>query len=587
MHERLAAAGGGELEQRLAQGDLAVGVRGLAAGGGHRPAPSSSPRAADDVHVGDAVRGGGELGHHVDARAAQPVEQGEGVGVGEPVGVDDDAAVDRAERDRVAVALQQLEQGVAEGALGVERGALAVGDDGGSQPPGGGSPGRSPGARRRTRPARARSRRRGGGSAGSHYSGASSSYARARLQAQRARVLDAVGALLARPGRGRTPEARGGRERAASTAASRPSRRARPCAPARASRRSPRPLPPGCASVARQRGAVQRDVERVEPDDRELDDAVGERREVALGRRGHARSSSGTGPASGCRESSRSYRARTCSVVSVRALEGREDGVEVEVLDHRAVVAELPVGERDLRVERLVRRQRTGGPASSRSIFSCRRRTARRAAVVQDAVPVEVAAGAVQHEAGGELEDVVGGQVTRNALVHSRSRTPIAMTGGCERVLELAERAVAVDVARGQHGEAAAATQLVEGLVENQGAPSQPTRPLSVSITQPRLSRPNRGAHQNPWMPGRPRPSGHAARGDSSRGEVPAVVGQGVADVGAHRARRRRGGPALPVAAVGAGDQGAGAAAAVRGCHAIRAQGVQQQAVQARSRAAS
>ena len=61
-------------------------------------------------------------------------EQGAGVLVAHQLvvgaGVDDDAAVERPERGRVAVALQELAEGVPEGAFaGVAR-AAAVGDDG-------------------------------------------------------------------------------------------------------------------------------------------------------------------------------------------------------------------------------------------------------------------------------------------------------------------------------------------------------------------------------------------------------------------------------------------------------------------------
>ncbi len=126
---RLALARAAILEQRLAQRAFPVRVRGLAAGGELDGQARLPLLAADHVDVGEAERGGGELDERPDPDAAQPREQvARGRVLHHPVDLHDDALVERAEAQRVPVALRQFQYAVGDGMFEIEARAKPIGD---------------------------------------------------------------------------------------------------------------------------------------------------------------------------------------------------------------------------------------------------------------------------------------------------------------------------------------------------------------------------------------------------------------------------------------------------------------------------
>jgi hypothetical protein len=124
----LAGAGAAELQQRLAERAGAVRVRGFAAGGDLDGGARLARVVADDVEVGQAEIGAGELDGDADAKGAQAVEEGGDSGLLVGVEIHHGALVEGAVGDDVAVALEQLHQPVGDGVRQVEAGAEAVGD---------------------------------------------------------------------------------------------------------------------------------------------------------------------------------------------------------------------------------------------------------------------------------------------------------------------------------------------------------------------------------------------------------------------------------------------------------------------------
>ena len=294
------------------------------------------------------------------ASGVEPVQQGQRVGVPEPGEVETTPRSIARNAVGVAVALQHLEQRVGDRAVGVEGRALAVGDDRGE-----------PAAGRRRRRAGRRGR---GDQLGRHQHALAVAQpghrqplqrpvvgvVAARLQAQGARVRDPVGALAARPARRRTPAPARRAGARGSTAPSRPSRRARRCGPPRGWRRS--------------RARSRRGLGRRREDALCSGTSSTSRPSIANSstlRWGRRRGSAATasrrswsqllqGDGAGVRRpaSSRCTRCTTWSVGDAGThLERRRDRVELQGADDGEVVAQLAVGERDLRVEGLVRAQ--------------------------------------------------------------------------------------------------------------------------------------------------------------------------------------------------------------------------------------
>lgn len=82
----------------------------------------------DDVEVRYSVVVGGELGDHLYAVPVEPLEERPGLGVLDPVEVYNDALIDRAVVDAVAVALDHLQDAVREGVRQARPRPEAVGD---------------------------------------------------------------------------------------------------------------------------------------------------------------------------------------------------------------------------------------------------------------------------------------------------------------------------------------------------------------------------------------------------------------------------------------------------------------------------
>jgi len=129
VHECFPGPGGAELQEGLEQGPLAVGVGRLAAGGQlDRQVAVGVVVGPDDVEVGQAELGRGQLGEDPDPMIPEAIEQGLDRGVGDLVQVDDDPPVHRPERQAVAVALEEFQKPVRQGLLARHPGPLAVGD---------------------------------------------------------------------------------------------------------------------------------------------------------------------------------------------------------------------------------------------------------------------------------------------------------------------------------------------------------------------------------------------------------------------------------------------------------------------------
>jgi hypothetical protein len=128
--EALAHAARAELEQRLAQRALAVGVGGLAAGGEHDRVRRARRVAlgADHVHVRHAEARRRRAWPRPRCRRRRAGEQRARHRVVHPVEVERHALVEAPVRERVAVALHELEHAVGERALERVAGAHAVGD---------------------------------------------------------------------------------------------------------------------------------------------------------------------------------------------------------------------------------------------------------------------------------------------------------------------------------------------------------------------------------------------------------------------------------------------------------------------------
>ena len=302
VREGLAGAGAAQLQQRLADRDLPVGVGGLAAGG---RADGLVRRVVqpDRVDVGQAQLGRGQLDDGLDAGGAQPRQHVERCRVGQPVQVDHDAPVQCPEHQAVAVALQQLEQRVRQGPVGLQPGAEPVGD-GGGQPlprrevdrPRGEQVDRHPHGRVVAESSRLQPLQRAVVVVGGP-----------RLQAQRARVLDRF-ARRPEPGVGRLAR---GRRRQHGVG---PGPLHELAVGRRPGRRRVRSVADAVADRVVQQGhGVHAGARAVEARQVGLDDPANKRGAVGLGG-AHRSSSSGTGPALGGPESSRSTSRMTWSV---------------------------------------------------------------------------------------------------------------------------------------------------------------------------------------------------------------------------------------------------------------------------------
>jgi hypothetical protein len=191
-------------------------------------------------------------------------------------------------------------------------------------------------------------------------------------------------------------------------------------------------------------------------------------------------------------------------------------------------------------VEGLVRRQRDR--LARRSEVDLERVAAEEHAapgVVQDRVAVEVAAGAVHRQAGGELQDVVRGPGDPERLGPQQVTDADRDDRRVELLLHAPQGAVAVDVAGRQHLQPPAAAQLVQGRLVVPGRALEADQP-DVGLEHPaaavqaeaRLAAELRDAGAD----GRPPGAGDLRVDLVCCGEREAVLGQGVADVGAHRA---------------------------------------------------
>jgi len=135
MHEALARAAADELVQRLAQRDLAVGMRGLPASAEREieRGPRQVPVVADHVHDGHSERDLRELREDLDAILVELAQERARIRVGHVVQREADSGVEGAEHHRITVALDLLENAVRDRLLERGPGSEAI-RDGGEQP---------------------------------------------------------------------------------------------------------------------------------------------------------------------------------------------------------------------------------------------------------------------------------------------------------------------------------------------------------------------------------------------------------------------------------------------------------------------
>ena len=103
-------------------------MRRFAAGGDLQRRDRSSSVVPDDIEVGDAEPGAGELCGDVDPELTQVGQELADQWIVDRIEIDDDTLVQCPEPDHVAVALQQFHDPVCDGVLEVEPGTETVGD---------------------------------------------------------------------------------------------------------------------------------------------------------------------------------------------------------------------------------------------------------------------------------------------------------------------------------------------------------------------------------------------------------------------------------------------------------------------------
>jgi hypothetical protein len=175
--------------------------------------------------------------------------------------------------------------------------------------------------------------------------------------------------------------------------------------------------------------------------------------------------------------------------------------------------------------------------------------------VVQHRLPLVMPADMVQHEAGCQLQRLVIGPGNAEGLGQPQVLLLDRQDLRPEHVLQLPQRAVAMDVRGGEEADAAQPLDLGEHLVGVEGRRLEGDVALRVQqqparAVQPERRRDGEGDHvplQPPPVAAQHRP--HLLDAE----EAPAILWQVVARVGADRAVGRRGEVALPVAAIGAG----------------------------------